>query len=128
MLHVLPTLGRSGELMRLGIIRIGELIDEVRTALFGNAHAHVLVILGMALADIRAREYHFCAERAQIENLFLAHLVRNHQHQAITLLRSRQRQTQSGVTGRRFDQCIAGLDVAASFRFGNHRYTNAIFD
>ncbi len=56
------------QLVGLGIVGIGELIDEVRTLALGDGRAQVLVILRMAFAHIRARQHHFGAERAQVED------------------------------------------------------------
>ena len=99
--------------MRLGIVGIAELVDEVRAAALGDRRAEILVVLRMALADVGARQHDFRAHRAQVEDLLLAHLVGQHQDQAIALLRGDQRETEAGVAGGRLDDRAAGLQIAA---------------
>jgi hypothetical protein len=44
-----------------------------------------------------------------MENFLPAHFVRNHQRQGVIFLRGDQRQSQAGVTRRRFNNRTAGF-------------------
>src|SRR3546814_1723724 len=70
-LHLLPDLRPGGGLMGLRIGGVAELVDEDGAGLGRDALCHVLVILGVALADVGAGQDHLGAERAQVKDLFL---------------------------------------------------------
>ena len=57
-----------------------------------SARRHVLVVLGMALADVRARDVHLGAQRLQVQHLLGRHLVGHDQHHAVALRARDQRQ------------------------------------
>src|SRR3546814_10765905 len=81
----------------------------------------VLVILGVALADVGAGQDHLGAERAQVKDLFLRHLVRHHQGEAVALLRGDEGEAETGVAGCRLDQASSGLQPAVMLRRLDHR-------
>ena len=106
---LLPDLRTGGRLVRQRVGGIGELIDvEAVGYLARQSRGQVLIVLGMALADIAARQADLRAERAQMQNLLLRHLVRDHQQQPVALLRRHQRQPQPGVAGGRLDEGAGG--------------------
>ena len=103
--------------MRERIGGIAELVDENRRRrLLGDAPRLVLIIIGMALADVGARQHHLRAHRAQVRNLLAAHLVGNDQDELVALGDGDQREPESGVAGRRFDDDAAGLQLALRAR------------
>ena len=126
--HLLPDFRPGRFLVRLGIVGIAELVDEVSAGALGDRGAEILVVLRVTLRDVGAREHDFRAHRAQVEDLLLAHLVGQHQDQPIALLRGDQRQTKTGVAGGRFDDRAAGLEVAALLGLLDHRQADAVLD
>ncbi len=114
--------------MRQRIVRVAELVDEVGALLVGDALAEILVILRVTLADIGARQHDLRAHRAQVEDLLLAHLVGQDEDELVALLRRHQRQADAGVAGRRLDERVAGLDVAALLGLLDHRDADAVLD
>ena len=89
--HLLPNLRCGPVFVRLRIGEIGKLVDAKRTLASRlhfrcNAFGHVLVILGMPFGNIRTRHHDLDTHRAQMKNFLLAHLVRNHQQQLVTLV------------------------------------------
>jgi hypothetical protein len=82
----------------------------------------------VTLADIGTGQDHLRAHRAQIEDLFLAHLVRQDQDELVAFLRRDQRETDTRIAGRRFDQRVTGRDVATLFGLFDHRNTDAVLD
>ena len=90
--------------------------------------AEVLVVLRMALPDVRARQHDLRAHRAQVEDLLLAHLVREHQHDAIALLRGDERKPEARVARGRLDDRAAGLQVPAALGLLDHREADAVLD
>ncbi len=104
---MLEDLRRRGLLVRQRIVRVAELVDEVSALLLGDAHAEVLVVLRVPLADVGPGEYHFGAHGAQVEYLFLAHLVGQHENELVAFLRSNQRKTDARIACRRFNERVA---------------------
>src|SRR3546814_2497934 len=86
--------------MRKRIGRIGKLVD-VKAAgdLAAQTFGDILVVVGVALADIAARDPAVGAERAQMQDLLLRHLVGNHQNQLVAFLAGDQRQSEPGIAG-----------------------------
>ena len=94
--------------MRQRVGRIGELVDvEGAGHLGGDLLGHVLVIFGMALADVGARHAHLGAERAQMLDLLARHLVGHDQHDAVALGDADLGQAEAGVAGGRLDDGAA---------------------
>ena len=127
-LHLLPDLGAGGGLVGLDVVGIAELVDEEGALLLGHALGHVLVILRMALGHVGAGQHHLRAHGAQVEYLLLAHLVGDHQDQAVTLLGRHQRQPQAGVAGSGLHDGGAGLQITALLRFLDHAAADAVLD
>ena len=127
-IQLLEDLRCRGQFVGKRIIGIAELVDEIRTLLLCNALSQVLVILGMTFCNIRACQHDLGAHGAQVENLFLAHLVRQHENQVITLLCRNQRKADAGVAGGRLDERVSGLDIPALLGLLDHRDPDSILD
>jgi hypothetical protein len=94
--------------VRLRIGRIGKLIDEesagrTRSDGFGE----VLIIVGMAATDVRAREHHFGAHRLAVQNFLARHLVGHDEYDAVALTPTDQSKTKPRVASRRLDDGTA---------------------
>ena len=64
MFTLLPDLGPGGLLVCVRVIRVAELIREKRAGNFRREPSgRVLVVLGVALTDVRSRQIHLGAER-----------------------------------------------------------------
>jgi hypothetical protein len=114
--------------VRFRIGGIAELIDIERAHLGCDAFGHILVVLGVSLADIRAREYHFGSERAQIEDFLACHLVGHHERQLVAFLRSDQCQAEARVARGGFYDSAARLELAVALGRLDHGQADAIFD
>ena len=91
-LELFPDLGARGVLVSPRIGLVPELVDvEGAGRVARKAGGLVLVVLRMAFRDVRAGELHFGAERLEMEDFFLAHLVRHDDQQPITFLRGDER-------------------------------------
>ena len=129
LLHLPPDFRAGAALVGPGIGRVVELVDvEGARRLFGDAARQVLVIVGVALADIGAGQAHLGAERLEVEDLLATHLVRHHQQHVVALLRGHQGQAQAGVAGGGFDDGAAGLQLAAGFGGLDHGQGDAVLD
>jgi hypothetical protein len=116
------------QFVRQRVVRVAELVDEVGALLLGDALAHVLVVLRVALADVGACQDNLRAHCAQVEDLLLAHLVGQDENELVALLRRHQRQADARVARRRLDQRVAGRDVAALLGLFDHRDADAVLD
>jgi hypothetical protein len=74
-----------------------------------DARGHVLVVVGMALADVGARQHDLGAHRLEVEDLLAAHLVGHDEDELVALLLRDQRQAEAGVAGGALDQVSPGL-------------------
>ncbi len=121
---------RAGALfVRARIVRIAELVDEIRAGRFARDVVRpVLVVLRVALGDIRTRQHDFRAHRLEIEDLLAAHLVGHDQDQPITFLLRDEGEADAGVAGGAFDERVAGLDLAGALGGFDHRQADAILD
>ena len=129
MLHLRPDLGSGPRFVCARVGRIGKLIDiEGAGGFIGDPLRHVLVILGMALADVRARHHDLDAHRAQVKDLLLAHLVGDDEPQPIALVNRRECETEAGVAGGRLDDRSARREF--SFLLGglDHPQRDSILD
>ncbi|VEC82735.1 Uncharacterised protein [Raoultella ornithinolytica] len=63
-----------------------------------------------------------------MENFLPAHFVGNHQRQGVIFLCGDKRQSQTGVTRRRFNNGTAGFNLPSRFRLVDHRQRDAVFD
>jgi hypothetical protein len=112
-----------------GVGRIAELVDEVGVLhLVGEAPGEVLVILRVALGDVRAGQHHLGAHGLEVGNLLAAHLVRDHQDQAVALLGRHQGEAEPGVARRALDQRRARPDLAGPLRVLDHFQADAVLD
>jgi hypothetical protein len=75
----------------LKIRRVLKLTNKEGAGLFGNAFRDVLVVFRVAFANIRSRGDNLNAKRAKMEDLLLAHLVRNNERELVPTLRCNQR-------------------------------------
>ena len=82
----------------------------------------------MAARDIGACQPHFRAQRFHVRDLFLRHLVWNHQQYTIAFCASHQRESKPGVAGRRLDHSSAWLQTSIALSSLNHGQADAIFD
>ena len=78
MIHLLPDFWSGRGFVGQGIGRVAKLVDEDGAGLAGDPLGHVLVVFGVALTDVGAGQDYLDAEGAQVEDLLLRHLVRDH--------------------------------------------------
>ena len=110
MTHRFPDLGTGRFFVSAGICGIAELVHVKRARNFrGQPRRHVLIIFGVPSRNVRPREPHFGAERADMRDFLLRHLVGNHEDRAIAFGAADQRESQPRVAGRRFHNGPAGL-------------------
>ena len=128
MTHLLPDLGRGGLLVGGGVVGVEELVDVVPPVRLGERGGEVLVVLGMAAGHVGARQHHLGTHRATVVDLLRAHLVGDDEHQLVALLRRDQCQAEAGVTGGRFDDGGARLEVAAALGAFDHLQRHAVLD
>ena len=108
---------------------IGELVDVERAGSFGSdLLRHVLVIFGVALADVGAGQAHLGAKRAQVLDLFAAHLVGHDEDDAVALRDADLGETKPGVAGGRLDDGAARREAPVALGVGDHRQRDAILD
>src|SRR5439155_340049 len=88
----------------------------------------VLVIAGVALADVGARHHDFRAERLQMEHFLLAHLVGDDEHQPVALARGNECQPESGVARGGLDDRAARLQLSIALGGLDHRESDAVLD
>ena len=127
--HLPQDFRRGRLLVRERIGRILELVDVDRAGGFlRHRLRHVLIIVRMALADIRARDDHLGAHRARMQDLLARHLVGNDQDGAIAFLRADEGETKAGIARGRLNDGAAGFQPAVGFRGFDHRARRAILD
>jgi hypothetical protein len=109
--------------------RVVELVGEERAGnVFRQARGDVLVILGVALADVGAGDVHFGAHGLEVQDFLGGHLVRHHQHHPVALGAADQCQAQAGIAGGGFDDGATRLQAAIAFGGVDHRQTDAVLD
>ena len=115
--ELLPDFRAGRGLMRQRVGRIGELVDvEGAGHVGGDLFGHVLVIFGMALADVRARQADLGAERPQMLDLLARHLVGHDEHDAVALGDADLGKAEAGIAGGRLDDGAARRQAARSAR------------
>ena len=115
--------------MRQRVGRIGELVGVEGAGQFrGDLLGHVLIIFGMALADIGTRHAHFGAERAQMLDLFARHLVGHDEDDAVALGDADLGEAEAGIAGGRLDDGAAALELALFLGRRDHRQRDAVLD
>ena len=106
--HLLEDLGRGRRLVRGRVRRVGELVGiEGAGRPLGDRQRQVLVVVGVALADVGAGDDHLGAERAGVQDLLARHLVGDDEDGAVALARGDERKPDAGVAGRRLDDRAA---------------------
>lgn len=112
--------------------RVGRVVELVGEEGAGNvlrqARGNVLVVLRMALADVRAGDVHLGAHGAQVQDLLGGHLVRHHQHHPVALRATDQGQAETGVAGGGLDDGATGPQAAVTLGGLDHGDTDAILD
>ena len=99
--------------MRLGIRLVGELAGVEGVGIVaGDLLRHILVVLGVSLAHIGAREHHLGAHGAQVGDLLITHLVGNDHREAVALLPRHERERETRVARSRLDDAAALLELA----------------
>ena len=129
MAHLFPNLRTSAALVREWIRRIAELINiESAWDFLGEACRHVLIILRMTAGNIGPRHPHLRAERTDVRDFFLRHLIGDNKEAAIALCARNQRQAEACVPGSRLDNGTARCQASIALRGLNHRKRDAILD
>ena len=109
-MHLAKNFRTGCGLVGLRVGGIGELIDEERARRTrSDVLGDVLIIVGVAPADVRAREHHFGAHRLAMKNFLACHLVGHDEHDSVALASADQCKTKAGVAGRGLDDGAAGL-------------------
>lgn len=112
--------------------RIGRVVELVGEPGAGNlarqARRIILVVLGVALADVRAGQVDLGAQGFQVQHLLGGHLVGHHQHHAVALDAGDQRQAQAGIAGGGLDHRAAGLQAAILLGGLDHGAADAVLD
>ena len=129
MLSLRPDLRRGAAFVGQRVGRVVELIGEEGVGNFlRQPRRNVLVVIGMALADVGAGDVHLGAHRLEVQDLLGGHLVRHHQHHSVTLGTADQGQAQAGVAGGGLDDGAAGSQAAIALGGVDHRQADAILD
>ena len=115
-------------LVRARVRRIGKLVDVDRAGRAAcQGFGEVLVIIGVALADVGARGDDVRIHRLRMEHLFRAHLVRHHKERAVALASTDQREAEPGIARGRLDNGAAGLEPAVGLRRLDHGARRSVF-
>ena len=109
--------------------RVVELVGEERARdVVREPRGQVLVVLGVSLAHVGARDVHLGTQRLQVQHLLGRHLVGHDQHHAVALGARDQGQAEPGVAGGRFDHRAARLQAAVALGGVDHREADAVLD
>jgi hypothetical protein len=128
-LHLAKDLRASRGLVRVWVGGVGELIDEQRAGrALGDRLSEVLIVVGMAAADVGARKHHFGAHRLAVQNLLARHLVRHDEYDPIALARADQGEPQAGIAGCGLDDRASGFQAAVGFGRLDHRARGPVLD
>ena len=119
--HLAQDFRAGRRLMRLRIGRVGELVDEegARRAP-RDRFGEVLIIIGMPLAHVRARDDDLGAHGLGVQHLLPRHLVGNDQQRAVALAAADQRESEPGIAGGGLDDGAAGLEAPVGLRRLDH--------
>lgn len=119
----------GGAFVRQRIGGIGELVGIEGAGNFGgDLLGHVLVIFGMALADIGAGHAHLGAQSAQMLDLLARHLVGHDEDDAVALGNADLGEAEAGVAGGGLDDGAAALQPAILLGGRDHRQRDAVLD
>ena len=116
-------------LVRERIGRIAELIDVKRARNFRRqSRGDILIIFRMPAGHVASRQANFRAERADVGDFLLRHLVGNDEDDAITLRAGDEGEAEAGVARGRLDDRAAGLQLPIALRRLDHRERDAVLD
>ncbi len=122
---LLPDFGAGAVDVGLGVIRVGELVEDHPAAFVAHALGHVT---GKLHAALLGGEHQLGAKGAHGLATLDALIFGHHQDHAVAANRRRHGQRDAGVAAGRFDQGLAGLDGAAGFGAQDHRQRRPILD
>ena len=126
---LLPDLRTGGGLVRERVVGVVELVGVPGAGeVPDQARGAVLVVVGVALADVGAGDVHLGAERLELQHLLGRHLVRHDQHDPVALRPRDQREPEPGIAGRGLDDGAAGREQAVAFGRLDHRQADAVLD
>ncbi len=114
--------------MGVGVGRVLELVGVEGAGLVGHGLGHLLVVLRVALADVRAGQAHVDAHGPQVQDLLPRHLVRHDQDQAVALEGRHLGQAKAGVAGGGLDDGSARLEASVPFGGLDHGQSHAVLD
>ena len=127
--HLAQDFRAGRRLVRQRIGRIGELVDEERAGRAPRDRlGEILIVVGMALAHVRARDDDLGAHGPGMQHLLARHLVRHDQQRAIALASADQRKAEPGIAGGRLDDGAAGLEPPVGFRRLDHGARRPVLD
>ena len=126
---LLPDFGRRRRFVGQRIGGIVELVGkEGARQVARQARRVILVVLGMALAHVRARGVHFRAQGFQVQHFFRRHLVGHDENHAVALDAAHQGQADAGVAGGGLDDGAARLQAAVGFGRFDDGQADAVLD
>ena len=129
MAGLLPDFGRRRRFVGQRIGRIVELVGEEGARQFARqARRVILVVLGVALAHVRARGMYFGAQRLQVQHFFRRHLVGHDENHAVALDAADEGQSDARVAGRGLDDGAARLQAAVRFGRFDDGQADAVLD
>ena len=112
--------------------RIGGIVElvgkEGARQVARQARRVILVVLGMALAHVRARGVHFRAQGLQVQHFFRRHLVGYDENHAVALDAAHQGQADAGIAGGGLDDGAARLQAAVGFGRFDDGQADAVLD
>ena len=124
---LLPDLRSGRHVVRLGVRHVRVLVGlEAAGDLLGQPVRDRVVRLGRVVVDGGRGDHDLGAVGTQGRDLLLAHLVRHHEDAAVALLRSGDREPDTGVAGRRLDDRAAGPKLPVPLGGLDHREPDAI--
>ena len=128
-LHLAQDFRAGRRLVRARIGGIGELVDEEGAGRAPRDRlGEVLVVVGMALAHVRARDDDLGAHGLGVQHLLARHLVGHDEQRAIALAAADQGETEPGIAGGGFDDGAAGLEAPVGLRRLDHGARRAVLD
>ena len=128
-IHLAQDLRPGGCLVGARVGRIGELVDEERAGgALRDRLGEVLIIVGVALADVGTRDDDFGAHRLGVQHLLARHLVRHHEQGAVAFARADEGKAEPGIAGGRLDNGAAGLELSLGFRRLDHGARRPVLD
>ena len=125
--RILPDFRTRGAVMGLRVHRIFVLVGIKRIGnLFPQLFRHRVVAARIVRLDGRGADNHFGAESLEQVHFFLRLLVRDSEDHLVAAHRRHQRQPQSGIARRAFDDRAAGLEQSFALGFIDHGNADAV--